>query len=82
MVESSAIGRDGNLIGQILDYAARLSEWGYEQFDQRWKTEVGEGKGDLLGAFRKFIENDSFSEEDFLKSLRLYILAAGEDESI
>ncbi|MDX9971785.1 MAG: hypothetical protein RBU21_02215 [FCB group bacterium] len=71
---------DRNVIGQILDYAARLSEWDYEQFDQRWKKDGG--RGNLLDAFRKFIDNDSFKEEDFLKERRLYILAAREDESM
>ncbi len=82
IVEIKRHWSDRNVIGQILDYAARLSEWDYEQFDQRWKTEGDENKGDLLDSFRKFIENDSFSEEDFLKNRRLYILAAGEDESM
>lgn len=82
IIEIKRHGSDRNVIGQILDYAAQLSEWQYEEFDKRWKKDGGESKGDLLVAFQKFIENNSFSEEDFLKNRYLYILAAGEDESM
>lgn len=73
---------DRTVIGQILDYAAQLSKWGYEEFNQRWKIHGGESSGNLLDEFLKFVDNFSFNQEDFLKNRRLYILAAGEDESM
>lgn len=73
---------DRNAVGQILDYAARFSTWSEKQFNQRWKSQVGEGRGDLFDEFRRFVDNSSFAREDFLKNRRLYILAAGEDDSM
>lgn len=73
---------DRNTVGQILDYAARLSEWDYEAFNQRWKKYEGSEAGDLFEEFKKFVENPAFKKEDFLKEKRLYILAAETDESL
>jgi len=80
VVEIKRHWSDRNVVGQILDYAARLSEWVYEQFNERWNT--GGHEKDLFKAFKVFIQNDSFSREDFLKNRRLFILAAGEDEGM
>ncbi|MCH8822749.1 MAG: hypothetical protein IH984_04500 [Planctomycetes bacterium] len=73
---------DRKTAGQILDYAARLSKWDYEAFNNRWKLHKGEQAGDLLKSFRNFVENPSFSEEDFLKTKRLFILASHADEGL
>ncbi len=73
---------DRAVIGQILDYAAQLLEYSYEDFNNRWKKGKGESKGNLLEEFQEFIWDHSFEEEEFLKNRYLYILAAGEDKSM
>ncbi len=82
IVEIKRHWSDRSTIGQLLDYAARLSEWGYEQFNDRWQQYKGNEAGDLFDAFREFIENPAFEKDDFLKQRRLYILAAEQDESM
>lgn len=62
IVEIKRHWSERSVIGQILDYAARLSEWSYEQFNQRWKAYKGHNEEDLFGAFKQFIDNESFSE--------------------
>lgn len=73
---------DRSTVGQILDYAARLFEWDYEAFNQRWKADKGKEKGDLFEEFKTFVENPEFKEEEFLRERRLYILASEADESL
>lgn len=82
IVEIKRHSANREVIGQILDYSARLSEWTYEQFDNRWKAYKGENAEDLFISFMKYIDNDAFNKEDFLKNRSLYILATTEDESM
>ena len=73
---------DRNTVGQLLDYAARLSNWDYDAFNKRWKSYKGEQAGDLFESFRVFVENPYFERDDFLKTKRLYVLASEADEGL
>lgn len=73
---------DRNTVGQLLDYAARLSAWDYATFNKRWKSYKGEQGADLFESFRTFADNPYFEREDFLKTQRLYILASQADEGL
>ena len=73
---------DRSTVGQLLDYAARLSEWDYEAFNQRWRMHNGNQDKDLIDEFRKFIDNPEFDKEEFPKDRRLYILASEADEAM
>lgn len=73
---------DRNTVGQILDYAARLASWKYEDFNDRWKKYMGRNSGDLFEEFKNFNENPDFPEDDFFKQRRLFILASSVDESM
>ena len=81
VVEIKRHGCDRATVGQLLDYAARLSDWDYETFNHRWKTYRPDG-GELLEVFREFIENPEFAKEDFLRQRRYVILASEADESL
>lgn len=73
---------DRNTVGQILDYAARLESWKYEDFNIRWKKDKGENSNDLFEEFKNFSENHEFREDEFLKQRQLFILASSVDESM
>lgn len=81
IIEIKRHGSDRGTIGQLLDYAARLSGWTYADFDQRWKT-YSESQTDLFEVFKEFVENPDFDMDDFLRNRRLYILASSQDESM
>lgn len=79
---------DRNTIGQLLDYAARLSEWEYEAFNQRWQKyrdgceEREKLKEDLYDQFTMFVENPAFDKNQLLKMRRLFVLASEGDASL
>lgn len=67
-------------VGQLVDYAAHLSSWTYDDFNRRWQ-ERSDAKGrDLFEAFKEYTENGAFDREQFLKERRLFILASGSDD--
>ena len=86
IIEVKRHSSDRNTIGQILDYAARLSKWTPEDFNRRWKqyrkSLIIPTKEDLFEEFKDFVENDQFNEEEFLENRRLYILASSADENM
>ncbi|MBW6518164.1 MAG: hypothetical protein K0A89_06650 [ANME-2 cluster archaeon] len=73
---------DRNTVGQILDYAALLASWEYEDFNDRWKKYKGVNAGDLFEEFKNFSENPDFRDDEFLEQRRLFILASSVDESM
>jgi len=73
---------DRSTVGQLLDYAARLSSWDYEAFNNRWKSYTGRTEGDLFEEFKDYVSNSSFAREDFLKTRRLYVLASEADDGL
>lgn len=73
---------DRNTIGQLLDYAANLSNWKYDRFNERWKSYSEKSESDLFEEFKKYISNPRFAFEDFLKTRRLFILASETDEGM
>lgn len=81
IIEIKRHSSDRSTIGQILDYAARLASYGYEEFNSRWQS-YSNSKNDLLEEFRKFVDNPDFAADDFLQKQRLFILASSEDESM
>lgn len=73
---------DRSTVGQLLDYAAALSNWTYDDFNRRWQRNI-EAKGrHLFEAFKEFAENPGFEKDEFLKSRRFFILASAGDESV
>jgi hypothetical protein len=82
VIEAKRGTSDRNTVGQLLDYAAKLSDWGYDDFNKRWQRNP-ESKGrDLFETFKKFAGNPKFQKEDFLKDRRFFILASAGDESM
>jgi hypothetical protein len=82
VIEVKRESSDRNSVGQLLDYAATLSRWTYDDFNQRWQRSPG-GKGkDLFETFKDFSENTGFEKGDFLKNRRFFILASAGDESM
>lgn len=74
---------DRNTIGQLLDYAAALSECNYDFFNDLWKKYKGKASEDLFEYFKRdFIENTHFEKDQFLKEKRLFILASEADEDL
>ena len=73
---------DRNTVGQILDYAALLASWEYEDFNDRWKKDKGRNAGDLFEEFKNFSENPDFRKDEFLQQRRFFILASSVDESM
>ena len=81
VVEIKRHGSDRSTVGQLLDYAAGLSEWKYEAFNHRWKAYKPDG-GELIEAFREFLGIQEFPEADFLARRRYVILACDADASL
>ena len=73
---------DRNTVGQLLDYAARLSTWDYDAFNKQWQSYKGGQARDLFEDFRAFVENPCFECEAFLKTKRLYVLASEADKGL
>lgn len=82
IIEIKRNSSDRNTIGQILDYAARLDLWKYDDFNIRWQDYKKSSDNDLFEAFKEFIDVPDFDKHDFLKEKRLFILASSEDESM
>ena len=82
IIEIKRDGSDRNTVGQILDYAALLASWKYEDFNDLWKKYKGTNAGDLFEEFKNFSENPDFRKDEFLKQRRLFILASSVDESM
>ena len=81
IIEIKREGSDRNTVGQILDYAALLASWKYEDFNDRWKK-YKPNAGDLFEEFKIFSENPDFRDDEFLEQRRLFILASSVDESM
>ena len=73
---------DRSTVGQLLDYAAALSNWTYDDFNRRWQRNIEAKRRDLFEAFKEFAENPEFEKDEFLKSRRFFILASAGDESM
>jgi hypothetical protein len=82
VVEAKRGSSDRSTVGQILDYAAELSDWGYNEFNKRWQRNPDAKGRDLFEVFKKFAANPKFQKEDFLKDRRFFILASTGDESM
>ncbi|MEN6521454.1 MAG: hypothetical protein ABFD46_09955 [Armatimonadota bacterium] len=81
IIEIKRESSDRGTVGQLLDYAARLASWNYDDFNRRWQNHT-KTKNDLFEEFKTFVENPDFDKDDFLKDRRLFILASSEDESM
>ncbi len=82
IIEIKRDSSDRGTIGQILDYAARLALWDYDDFDRRWQKHPKSDKRDLFESFKEFADNPDFDKRDFLQERRLFILATSEDEDM
>lgn len=82
VIEVKRGSADRSTIGQLLDYAAALSNWTPSDFNERWQRNPNaKGRG-LFEAFKEFARNPDFAKEDFLKSRRFFVLASEGDESM
>ena len=82
VIEAKRGSSDRKTVGQLLDYAAKLSNWGYDDFNTRWHRNPESKERDLFEAFKKFADNPMFQMEDFLKDRRFFILASTADEDM
>jgi hypothetical protein len=82
IIEIKRHGSDRDTVGQLLDYAAHLSSWTYDDFNRRWQESSGSKGRDLFEAFKDYAENPGFDKGQFLKERRLFILASGSDEKL
>lgn len=73
---------DRETVGQLLSYAARLQGVTYERLNIEAQRYSGWQGGDLLTAFREFIENEDFPREDIGKTHRLFIVAPDSDQEL
>lgn len=74
---------DRATVGQILDYAAELSSWTYNDFNARWQRHRSEtDDADLFEHFKAYIENPNFDREKFLAERKLFILASAAEEGV
>lgn len=69
-------------LGQLLDYAAHLSSWTYDDFNRKWRQNSDAKGRDLFEAFKEYAENPAFDRQQFLKERRLFVLASGSDEKL
>jgi len=81
VIEAKRGSSDRSTVGQLLDYAAKLSQSSYDDFNKRWQRRDAKGR-DLFEAFKEFADNPRFEKEHFLKSRRFFILASAGDESM
>lgn len=81
IIEAKRDWSDRNTIGQILDYAAHLQEWGYSEFNARAKRHLGD-KVELIDKFREFVDNPEFPQDQLCKNQRLFIVAPDSDSSL
>jgi hypothetical protein len=82
VVEAKRESSDRSSVGQLLDYAAALSKWNYDDFNKRWHQNPDSKGRDLFEAFKEFADNPNFERDDFLKGRRFFILASTGDESM
>ena len=83
VVEIKRGSSDRATVGQILDYAAELSTWNYNDFDERWRQHRTKADAaDLFEHFKVYIENPDFDRQKFLAERKLFILASAADEGV
>ncbi|MGD1103648.1 MAG: hypothetical protein ABSA59_16480 [Terriglobia bacterium] len=82
VIEAKRGSSDRNTVGQLLDYAAKLSTWGYDDFNKSWQRNPESKDRDLSDAFKMFADNPTFPKEDFLRDRRYFILASTGDEDM
>ena len=81
IIEAKRDWSDRNTVGQILDYAAHLQEWGYDTFNARAKRYLGQDV-ELIDRFREFVYNPEFPVGQLCKNQRLFIVAPDCDSSL
>lgn len=82
VIEAKRGSSDRNTVGQLLDYAAKLSNWDYGAFSKLWQRNPASKNRDLFDAFKEFSYNSAFPKEDFLKDRRFFILASTGDDDM
>jgi hypothetical protein len=81
VIEAKRGPSDRSNVAQLLDYAAALSNWTYEDFSGVWQRNRRAKGRDLFDAFKEEV-NPNLSKDDFLKNRRFFILASAGDESV
>lgn len=81
IIEAKRDWSDRTTLGQILDYAAHLNDWDYDQFNARAKKYWGNDI-ELIDRFRAFVENSDFPKESLFKTQRLFIVAPQSDSNL
>lgn len=81
IIELKRSWADRTTIGQVLDYAATISKWSYENFNDKFKEYKGADK-ELIKEFRAFVDNEEFQEDDLCKTQRLFVVAPHFEENL
>jgi hypothetical protein len=81
IIEAKRDWSDRNTIGQVLDYAAHLREWDYDEFNARAKKYF-KNNIELIDRFREFVDNPDFPKDELCKKQRLFIVAPESDSSL
>ncbi len=72
---------DRGTIGQLLEYAAKLSDITYEHLN-KISSQCSILKEDLYSAFVKFSDNDDIDKDSIGKQQRIYIVAHDSDDNL
>lgn len=81
IIELKRSWADRTTIGQVLDYAATISKWSYENFNDKFKEYKGADK-ELIKEFRAFVDNEEFQEDDLCKTQRLFVVTPHFEENL
>ena len=66
---------DRTVVGQLLEYAARLKSASFEELQNHARRYKGDNNFDLYAAFQSFAEGVKLAKEEFGKEHRVFIVA-------
>jgi hypothetical protein len=82
VVEMKRDWSDRSTVGQLLEYAARVAEWKYDDLERMARKHWKKPGASLLERFRELADDQSAEQADLPKGQRICILAPDSDQEL